>query len=319
MYPPVHIGSGPTRQPDRDGANGARPLLITGAAGMLGRAVTRLCEERGLPFAALTRHDLDVSDARAAAAALDAFRPWAVVNAAGCGHPDDAERDPAACLRANTVGAVTLARECAARQIRLVTFSSDLVFDGAKGMPYVESDRPNPLSVYGKSQAEAEAGVLNALPTALVVRTSALFGPWNGHDVVARALRAIAAGQSFPVPEDVYVSPTYVPHLVHATLDLLVDGEGGLWHLANGGAMPLAELVRRAAEVAGLDPDRVEGCTTVDIGLPARRPPFSALESERGGVMPPLNEALDRYAVEAAHLWAAPRPLPLQVPARQAA
>ncbi|HEX9953369.1 MAG TPA: family 1 glycosylhydrolase [Rubricoccaceae bacterium] len=317
MYPPVRIGSGPTRLPDRDGAPGARPLLITGAAGILGSAFARLCEERGLPYVALTRQDLDVSDAPAVAATLDALQPWAVVNAAGCGRPDAAEQDPVDCYQSITVGAVTLATACAERDIQLVTFSSDLVFDGAKGMPYVESDRPAPLGVYGRCQAEAEAGVLAVLPGALAVRTSALFGPWNGRDVVARALRAVAVGRSVAVPEDVYISPTYVPHLVHAVLDLLIDGEGGLWHLANGGAMPLAELARRAAEVAGLDPDLIEGCTAADIGLAG--PPFGALESERGGVMPSLSEALVRFAWEGASLWTAPMPLPVRVGTRQAA
>ena len=319
LYPPVQIGSGRSHRDTGEGRPKARPLLITGAAGTLGRAFARLCEERGLPAVALARDQLDVSDGPDVAAALDELQPWAVVNAAGNGHPDAAERDPGACQRSVTTGAITLAAACAERQVRLVTFSSDLVFDGSKGRPYVESDRPSPLGVYGRCQAEAEACVLDVLPDALLVRTSALFGPWNGRDVVARALRAVAAGQSFPVPEDVYVSPTYVPHLVHAALDLLVDGEGGVWHLANGGAMPLAELARRAAEVAELSPDLIEGCRAADIGLTAPRPRFSALESERGAVMPSLHEALDRFASEGASLWALSTSHPVRKPSRLAA
>ena len=277
----------------------AAPLVVTGATGTLGQAVARVCAVRGLPVRLLGRAEMDIADAGSVAHALDRIRPWAVVNAAGYVRVDDAERDEAACFRENTTGAVTLAAACAARGLPLVTFSSDLVFDGEKGAPYVESDRPSPAGVYGRSKAEAEAGVLGTHPAALVVRTAAFFGPWDGHNAVTQALRDLDAGHVVRAAADAVVSPTYVPDLVHASLDLLVDGESGLWHLAGTSAWTWAELARRAAVAAGRDPERVEACPTSDLGLDAPRPLYSALGSERGTLMPSADDALARYVREA--------------------
>jgi dTDP-4-dehydrorhamnose reductase len=249
---------------------------------------------------------MDIARADSVTGALDALRPWAVVNAAGYVRVDDAEHDVAACLRENTAGPVTLAAACAARGVALVTFSSDLVFDGAKGSPYVESDAPNPAGVYGQSKADAEAGVLDAHPAAMVVRTSAFFGPWDAHNFVTTALQALDAGRPVRAADDAVVSPTYVPDLVHACLDLLVDGEHGLWHLANAGACTWAALARRAAEIAGLDPGGVEGCATSELDLAAPRPLYSALGSERAWLMPSVDDALSRYVREATWLNEAP-------------
>jgi dTDP-4-dehydrorhamnose reductase len=272
-----------------------RPLLITGARGTLGRAFARLCVERGLAHHALGRQELDVAEPAQMAAALDAYRPWAVVNAAGYVRVDDAERDRERCFRENARGPALLAELCAERGIALATFSSDLVFDGLQGAPYVESSAPSPLNAYGESKAEAERLVLAALPSALVVRTSAFFGPWDEHNFVTLALRALAAGIPFAASDDAVVSPTYVPDLVHATLDLLIDGESGVWHLANEGSLAWAELARRAAAAAGLDPALVEGRATATLGLAARRPAYSALASERGRLMPSVENAICRY------------------------
>src|SRR5919202_1239038 len=131
-------------------------------------------------------------------------------------------------MRANRDGAEMLASACADRGLPLVTFSSDLVFDGRRSTPYTEEDAPRPLNVYGRSKAEAERLVLAAHPGALVVRTSAFFGPWDDHNFVTLALRELAEGRRVEAPHDQVVSPTYVPHLVDATLDLLIDGEHGI-------------------------------------------------------------------------------------------
>ncbi|MCA1613142.1 MAG: sugar nucleotide-binding protein [Acidobacteria bacterium] len=279
---------------------GARGILITGATGTLGRAFAHACHERALPYRLLTRAELDIADAASVEAALAGFGPWALVNAAGYVRVDDAEREPDLCLRENSDGPATLASRCAARGVALVTFSSDLVFDGASGKPYVEGDATAPLGVYGRSKAEAERRVLAAHPSALVVRTSAFFGPRDDYNFVTVALRALAAGERFAAADDATVSPTYVPDLVNATLDLLIDGEGGIWHLANQGALSWAELARRAAELAGLDANLIEARATNSLGLAAARPPYAALASERGTLLPPLDDALARYTRERA-------------------
>jgi dTDP-4-dehydrorhamnose reductase len=272
-----------------------RPLLVTGATGTLGRAVARLCTARGLAHRMTTRHDLDVRNPRSIEQALDEARPWAVVNTAGYVRVDDAEVEVDDCLAANRDGAAALAAACAARGLRFATFSSDLVFDGAKGAPYVESDRVAPLNVYGRSKAEAEALVLAAHGEALVIRTSAFFGPWDEHNFVTVALRTLVAGEPFTAAADLVVSPTYVPDLVETTLDLLIDAERGIWHLATPGAVTWVELARRAAAAAGLDEGLVVPASAAELGWIAPRPAFSALGSDRSSIMPPLTDALARY------------------------
>jgi dTDP-4-dehydrorhamnose reductase len=309
-YTPVarlsNAGAAPTRSVNvagskrsvDEGGEGARALLITGATGTLGRAFARVCEQRGLSYRLTNRGELDIADAEQVARALDALRPWAVVNTAGYVRVDCAEGEPDLCRRENAAGAAALASACASRGVALLTFSSDLVFDGAKRAPYVEGDAPAPLNVYGRSKALAERLVSEAHAGALVVRTSAFFGPWDEHNFVTRVLRALSAGRAFPAAADVTVSPTYVPDLVHACLDLLIDGERGVWHLANAGALTWAELARAAAGQAGFDPSLVEPRPNDSFKLPARRPTYAVLGSERGTLLPSLDSALSRYAAE---------------------
>lgn len=272
-----------------------RPVLITGGGGTLGRAFARLCDARRLAHHVTSRRELEITDPDAVTATIDRLQPWLVVNAAGYVRVDDAERDHERCHRENVVGAETLARACARRGVRLIAFSSDLVFDGAKGEPYDETDAPAPLGVYGHTKHEAEQRVLSADPDALVVRTSAFFGPWDEHNFITIALRELAAGRPFRAAHDCFVSPTYVPDLVHACLDLAIDGESGVWHLANSGVTTWADLARTAAEAAGHRGERVLAVPAHSLGWRARRPSFSALASVRGDLLPTLADALRRY------------------------
>ena len=276
----------------------ARQLLITGATGTLGRAFARICTARGLSHRVLSRRDMDIANTDAVERMLEEVQPWAVINTAGYVRVDDAEREHARCMRENAEGPRVLATACARRGVRLVTFSSDLVFDGRKDIGYVESDLTNPLNVYGRSKADAELSVLTADATALVIRTSAFFGPWDAHNFVYHAVRTLTAGEHFAAATDAVISPTYVPDLVHASLDLLIDGETGIWHLANKGAVTWADLARRAAECAGLSTAGLRELPSAELGLAAARPKMSALDSERGWLMPTLDDALARFVQE---------------------
>jgi dTDP-4-dehydrorhamnose reductase len=247
---------------------------------------------------------MDIADHESVSATLGEYDPWAIVNAAGYVRVDQAEREPEVCFRENCDGAAILAAACAARAMPLLTFSTDLVFDGTAKEPYLESAPPAPLNVYGQSKAEAERRILSAHPATLVVRTSAFFSPWDEHNFVTAALRTLATGETFTAADDAIVSPTYVPDLVNASLDLLIDGEGGIWHLANSGALTWAELARRVAEMAGLDAGRVKGCPTHALGgAAARRPLYSVLGSERGALLPTLDDSLTRYVNECTASW----------------
>jgi dTDP-4-dehydrorhamnose reductase len=169
------------------------------------------------------------------------------------------------------------------------------VFDGKLGKPYVESDRTAPLNVYGQSKAEAEQRVLDADPQALVVRSSAFFGPWDEHKFVSQALASLEAGAGFSAAADLTVSPTYVPDLVNTSLDLLIDRERGIWHLSNGTPVTWAQLARQAAEAAGVDAGGLEEVPAERLDHLAARPAYCPLGSERGVIMPSLADALERY------------------------
>jgi len=137
--------------------------------------------------------------------------------------------------------------------------------------------------------------VLACHPAALVVRTSAFFGPWDTYNYVALVLRALAAGQPFSAATDLIVSPTYVPDLVNASLDLLIDGAAGIWHLTNGEPLTWAELAIRAAGCANLSARSLVSCRSAELDFVARRPRYSALASNRSMLMPSLESSLARY------------------------
>lgn len=276
-------------------ARSAQPLLVVGATGTLGRAFARICSVRNLSFRLLDRAQVDIADAAAVEAVIREHRPWAIVNACGYVRVDEAESEPERCRRENTLGPMVLAIACARHGLRLLTYSSDLVFGGERRVPYVESDAVAPLGVYGQTKAEAERRVLAIDATALVVRTSAFFGPWDSVNFVSLALGALAQGRPFVAAADQIVSPTYLPDLVHASLNLLIDGEQGIWHLANRDALSWAQLARKAARMAGVSTATLQERPTALLHSPAPRPAYSALDSERGQHMPALEDALARY------------------------
>lgn len=177
-----------------------------------------------------------------------------------------------------------------------------VVLNGRRHRPYVESDPVSPLSVYGRSKAAAEQAVLAACPRSLVVRTAAFFGPWDPYNFLMLALKALSAGRRFTAAADAIVSPTYVPDLVSASLDLLIDDEQGVWHLTNGGAVSWADFGRLAANRYGLEPGLIDARPMSEMELRGPRPRYSALSTERCRVMPPLESAINRFVLDAEHL-----------------
>ena len=266
----------------------SQAIVITGATGTLGQAFARICTQRGLPYVVTSRSDMDITSPQSVDAALKKLRPWAVINAAGYVRVDQAEQEQERCFQENAYGAEMLALACARLDIPYVAFSSDLVFDGTLGRAYVESDAVCPTGVYGRSKVTAERLVQKAFPEALVVRTSSFFSPWDNYNFIHTTLRALHDGNRVIASDAVIVSPTYVPDLVHTALDLLIDRETGVWHLANQGIISWHELALRAANAAGIDAHNLVRAANVQASA-------TALTSERGVLLPPLEGALHRY------------------------
>jgi len=267
-----------------------RPLLIAGATGILGQAFARICAHRGLAFVLTGRPNLDITQESSIAAAIERYRPWAIINAAGFTPTDDKTTEE--CFRIHVTGPELLARACNLHGLPLVTFSSDLVFDGRLGRSYVEPDCPAPSGTIGKCKAEAEQRLLAIDAQTLIVRTSTFFGPWDRQNFLFTTLVGLKRGDRIAASGKTLVSPTYLPDLVHATLDLLLDEEKGIWHLTNQGAISLHGLAAELADRAKLDRRR--------IVLPEEDSPAdTSLTSNRGLLLRPLGPALDdfmRYA-----------------------
>jgi len=279
-------------------------VVVIGAGGMLGQDVVSAARAAGDDVVALTRAELDVTDADAVAAAVADAAPDAVINCAAWTDVDGAEADPDGAHAVNAIGPANLARAAAQADARLVHVSTDYVFDGERprdAAPYVESDPTGPRSAYGASKLAGEQAIaaVSGLSHA-IVRSSWLFGV-GGRNFAATMLALTAERDELKVVDDQMGCPTATAHLAPALLQLARERDAnGVFHVAGGGA-PVswhgfaAEIFRQAGTGT-----RVLPCTTAEMPRPAPRPAFSALASERSEtpVLPPWQEGLATYLLE---------------------
>lgn len=248
---------------------------------MLGHDVRAACEAAGYEPIALSRTELDIADAQSVDAALARLRPDAVINCAAWTNVDGAESDPAGALAINGGGAGNVARAAASAGAWMFHLSSDYVFNGVKRTPYVESDAPDPISCYGSSKLEGEREVARAAPDGhTIVRSSWLFGT-GGKCFPKTILRLAAEREHLSVVCDQVGTPTYTGHLATALVGLAAERPPGILHLACAGSCSWFEFAREIVATAGVACE-VRPTKTTDHPLPAPRPPFSALASDRG-------------------------------------
>jgi dTDP-4-dehydrorhamnose reductase len=275
-------------------AKDCRPLVVLGKTGTLGSAFSKICDDRNIHHLLLSRADLDITDEAMMEQVIKDLHPWAIINAAGYVDVDAAESDEKKCMDANCTGPGKLAEICHRYGVRFLSYSSDLLFDGSKGKAYVESDAVAPLNAYGRSKARSEERIFQVNPDAVVVRTSSFFGPWDQYNFVTTTLGSLKEGRTVTAAKDIYMSPTYVPDLVNMSLDLLLDGDTGIFHVTNKGVISWADLARKVALMAGYDTSLIRGVMQRKMRQPAARPAYSALQSEKGVQLPSLEDALER-------------------------
>lgn len=272
-------------------------VLVTGAAGMLGRDVASAATASGHDeLIALGRADLDITDAAAVQAAVVGARPDAVINCAAWTDVDGAEAEAEQAFAVNGPAAGHVARAAAAAGAWTVHVSSDYVFAGDKRSPYVESDPTEPKSQYGRGKLAGELAVAEAAPAAhTVVRSSWLFGA-GGRCFPATILRAGAERDQLTVVDDQVGCPTFTGHLAVALVALARNPIPGILHVAGGGRCSWWEFAREIVTLAKLSCEVVPG-TTADLGRPAPRPAYSVLASERTGtpVLPDWREGLRAF------------------------
>lgn len=248
-------------------------VVVTGAGGLLGRALTAALGARAIP---LTRQALDITDPDAVAAAIDGAS--AVVNAAAFADVDACESQPDRAFAVNAAGPVNLAHAAAAAGAFFVHVSTDFVFDGTLGRPYVESDTPNPLSVYSASKLEGERGVRSVSETAAIVRTAWVYGP-GGRNFFSKVFDLARRGGPIPATTDQRGSPTWAADLASALVALLDAPTGGLFHVAGGGVASPHQFALAVVETLGAGGVTVQPAAVADLPpRPAPRPLATPLE-----------------------------------------
>ena len=271
-------------------------VLVTGAGGMLGRAVVETALRLGHDVHAATRGELDVTDPTAVHRALAERRPQAVVNCAAYTDVDGAESDRAAAAAVNDAGAGHVAAAATEVGARIVHVSTDYVFDGSKREPWLESDPVAPLGAYGATKLAGEQAVADVTDAYAIVRTAWLFGA-GGRNFVDTMLALGAERDEVSVVTDQVGCPTWTGHLAGALVELAERPQDtGIHHIASAGACSWNELAIEVFDRAGID-CRVLPTTTAAFPRPAPRPAYSVLGSERAAplLLPTWQEGVAAY------------------------
>jgi dTDP-4-dehydrorhamnose reductase len=288
-------------------------VLLLGARSQLGHDIARTWSDVALT--PLGHDACDVAAPDAVRAAIDASQPDLVVNLAASHRVDDVERDPEEALRVNAYGAWCVARAAADAGAAVMWVSTDYVFSGDAGRPYVERDAVGPVNAYGASKAAGERLLALANPRHYIVRSSGLFGvagaSGKGGNFVETMLRLAREGKPLRVVHDQVLGPTSTRELAETMATVARSQSYGLYHITNEGAMSwhdFAALTFRLCHVAA----DLEPTTSEAFGAPARRPAFSVLANTRlpsigAAPLPPIEAALRDYLVEKGHIAPATR------------
>ncbi|MBL0059210.1 MAG: dTDP-4-dehydrorhamnose reductase [Elusimicrobia bacterium] len=277
-------------------------VLLLGAQGQLGAELVHT--NPGHTLLLHTRLDADLTDAAALERFVRGAAPEIVLNTAAFNRTELCEKDPVPAFAVNTLAPRALASLCAGLGARLVHFSTDFVFDGKKGAPYVETDPPNPMTVYALSKYGGERFVLAASETNMVCRTAGLYGVTGsrskGGNFVQTVLSRARNGETLRVVDDIVMSPTYARDLAEKVWELL-DRKvpGGTYHLTNGGGCTWFQFAQAVLETAGLSAP-LAPISSAQWSGSMRRSPDTRLVSERLlalGIRPlrPWREALAAY------------------------
>lgn len=286
----------------------ARRWLITGASGQLGRDLARVLGPSGQAGAAVLggpkvmaagRGDLDVTDSHAVRAAVRAWQPDVIINAAAYTAVDAAQTDEDAAFLLNSIAPGFLAREAAEAGATLIHISTDYVFAGDSDHPYTEDDPTDPQSAYGRTKLAGEQAVLALHPEAYVVRTAWVYGQ-TGANFVKTMLRLAAERDTVSVVDDQRGSPTWSQDLARGLVALAESGASpGVYHCTGAGETTWFGFARAVFAAAGLDPARVLPSTSAEVVRPAPRPAYSVLSHAKWDAaglppMPDWSAALNR-------------------------
>ncbi len=251
---------------------------VTGATGLLGIGLSRVLLKRHRRFL-LTRSDADLTKANQVMSALRSLRLDVLIHTAAMADVDACQRYPEKAFRVNFGGTANLVSAAEKFGFSLVFISSDAVFDGLKGTPYVESDAPHPLSIYGETKVAAEKDVRTRLQQHWIFRLSVLFGPGK-INFVDKCIRALADGKTNVAASDQIGSATYTLDAADKILEVIEAERYGTYHLSNQGTCGRLELARYAASLTGLDQRKIIGKTVAQMGRVAPRPLYNEMKMQ---------------------------------------
>lgn len=278
---------------------GKKAVILGGKTGLLGQALAIALTNAGAKATPLSRSDFDPMDDECLNAFLDREEPDYIINTIAYTKVDKAEEESNEAHLLNTTLPVMMARIAKNRNIVFVQYSTDFVFDGTKDHPYVEEDETNPISEYGKTKLAGEAEIFKLdYDKIFIIRTAWLFGP-HKENFVHKILNIAKDKDHLTVVHDQNGSPTYTPDLALHTVQLLVNGSYGLYHIVNSGKASWCELADEAVNCAGLD-CRVEPVPSSAYPAIAQRPSYSVLSTQKftevTGITPrPWVQALRDY------------------------
>ncbi len=276
-------------------------VLLLGSNGQLGSDIVRTWDDPDVLVARATRMHADVTDPVGLESMIERNRPDVIVNTTAFHNLPVCESDPETCFKVNVVGGWNLARIAKVVGARVVQFSTDYVFDGEKGSPYVEDDARRAVNVYGAAKIATEDVVRIANPDHLIIRVSGLYGlagsAGKGGNFVETMLRLAREGNQIKVVSDQVTAPTNTAEIAEAVLPLIKSGATGTVHLAAGEGCSWYEFAAAIFEEQGLKPD-LEAVTTEEFGGNIRRPQYSVLGSKHHPPLRHWREGLKRYLAE---------------------
>lgn len=277
-------------------------LLLIGKNGQLGTEIHKQAPKFKYIVYAFGREELDITDDEKIIKVIGKIKPDLIINASAYHVVPECEIYPEIAFKINTVAVKKLAVICRKNDIRFVTYSTDYVFDGLKGKPYIENDKPNPLQIYGLSKLAGEIASLNYNEDVIIIRTCGVYGGLSGSrskkgNFILSILRDTKDKAILEVSSEQIVSPTYAVDLARATFQLLKNRKAkGIYHLINTGfcswanfAKEIVRLKNISTEIVPVDRKGMAG------GI--KRPLFSALKNMRAKkiVLPSWQDALKRY------------------------
>ena len=274
-----------------------KKFLILGAKGQLGKAFVDYLSAKA-PVVAPPEEEADITQHSRIQALIEESKPDVVINCAAYNAVDEAQDHEDIAFKVNAQGVEHLAELSKTYGFFLVHYSSDYVFDGAKGLPYTEEDAPFPLNVYGKSKLEGEKCVLKISPHYLVFRLSWVIGPGK-QNFLFKLTQWAQKNHVLKVSSDEISVPTFTDTIVEVTLKSLEAGLSGLFHLTNSGMASRYELAKEFLKEIKM-PNEVLPCSMPDFLTKARRPKFSAMDNKKisstlGIHIKPWKEALAEY------------------------